>query len=212
MLGLSFAGGCVDAGTYLGLGHVFPANMTGNTVLLGIAIAQATGTEAARAAVALGAFCVGVALGTALLRSDPRWPWVARLSLTFESVALAALLGFWSGLGLAVRFALIALAAAAMGTQSTAVRASQVGGVTTTYVTGTLTTTVARTVKRLLRRPEPGNPSPVLPGESWAAYALGGLVGALAETAWHAGVMAIPLAIVLASTAGAWARRTGKEP
>ena len=35
---LSLAAGCVDAVGYLGLGQVFVANMTGNTVLLGLAI------------------------------------------------------------------------------------------------------------------------------------------------------------------------------
>jgi hypothetical protein len=40
---LSLAAGCVDAVGYLGLGQVFVANMTGNTVLLGLAIGQADG-------------------------------------------------------------------------------------------------------------------------------------------------------------------------
>lgn len=40
---LSLAAGCVDAVSYLGLNHVFTANMTGNTVLLGIALGQAQG-------------------------------------------------------------------------------------------------------------------------------------------------------------------------
>jgi uncharacterized membrane protein YoaK (UPF0700 family) len=40
---LSLAAGCVDAVGYLGLGQVFVANMTGNTVLFGLAIGQADG-------------------------------------------------------------------------------------------------------------------------------------------------------------------------
>lgn len=40
LLGLALAAGGVDAATYLGLGRAFPANMTGNTVLLGVAVAR----------------------------------------------------------------------------------------------------------------------------------------------------------------------------
>ena len=38
LFSLTFAAGCVDAISFVGLGSVFTANMTGNTVLLGIAI------------------------------------------------------------------------------------------------------------------------------------------------------------------------------
>src|SRR5215470_8216887 len=40
LLALTFAAGCVDALSYLGLSHVFTANMTGNAVLLGLAIGR----------------------------------------------------------------------------------------------------------------------------------------------------------------------------
>ena len=50
---LSLAAGCVDAVGFLGLGQIFVANMTGNTVLLGLALGQAKGQAALRAVVAL---------------------------------------------------------------------------------------------------------------------------------------------------------------
>lgn len=59
LLALSLAAGVVDAVSYVGLGKVFTANMTGNTVLLGVALARGTGGDAARAAAALGGFCAG---------------------------------------------------------------------------------------------------------------------------------------------------------
>jgi hypothetical protein len=40
VLVLAGTAGCVDAISYLGLGHVFTANMTGNTVLLGVSLGQ----------------------------------------------------------------------------------------------------------------------------------------------------------------------------
>src|SRR5918997_6036791 len=64
---LSLAAGCVDAVGFLGLGQIFVANMTGNTVLLGLALGQARAEAALRAVVALGGFVVGVAAGAAVV-------------------------------------------------------------------------------------------------------------------------------------------------
>ena len=46
LLGLTVVAACADAISYLGLGHVFPANMTGNTVLLDVPVSTTyiTGT------------------------------------------------------------------------------------------------------------------------------------------------------------------------
>ena len=46
---LTVVSGLVDAVSYLGLGHVFTANMTGNVVLLGFATAGAPGFSVPRA-------------------------------------------------------------------------------------------------------------------------------------------------------------------
>ena len=43
LLGLTVVSGLIDAVSYLGLGHVFTANMTGNVVVLGFAAAGAPG-------------------------------------------------------------------------------------------------------------------------------------------------------------------------
>ena len=64
---LSLAAGCVDAVGFLGLGQIFVANMTGNTVLLGLALGQAEGQAALRAVVALAGFVAGVGAGAAIL-------------------------------------------------------------------------------------------------------------------------------------------------
>ena len=62
LLVLTFSTGLVDAVSYLGLGRVFTANMTGNIVLLGLAVAQSLGPQTLRSLVALAAFAVGVAI------------------------------------------------------------------------------------------------------------------------------------------------------
>src|ERR1700761_3891349 len=55
--------GLVDAFSCLVLGHVFVANMTGNVVFLGFALAGAPGFSIAASLVALAAFAAGALLG-----------------------------------------------------------------------------------------------------------------------------------------------------
>ncbi len=152
---LACAAGSVDAIGYLGLDHVFTANMTGNTVLLGLALGQGHLLEVLRNLLALVGFALGVALGAWIVQAggnlgdwDRRITWTVRL----EAVALAAFTLLWhllaqprtpNGLHL-----LIVLSAAAMGLQSAAVRKLNLPGVSTTYVTGTVTSLVAGFVHR----------------------------------------------------------------
>ena len=63
LLGLTFVTGLVDAFSYLLLGHVFVANMTGNVVFLGFAIAGANGFSIPASLVALGSFALGALIG-----------------------------------------------------------------------------------------------------------------------------------------------------
>jgi uncharacterized membrane protein YoaK (UPF0700 family) len=67
LLALAFAAGSIDALSYLGLGRVFTANMTGNTVLLGVAVATGTSADTLRAVAALGGFVLGGAVGILLI-------------------------------------------------------------------------------------------------------------------------------------------------
>jgi uncharacterized membrane protein YoaK (UPF0700 family) len=63
LLGLTLVRGLVDAFSYLILGHVFVANMTGNVVFLGFAIAGAPGFSISASLVALGSFVCGAFVG-----------------------------------------------------------------------------------------------------------------------------------------------------
>ena len=60
---LTVIGGFLDAVSYLGLGHVFTANMTGNVVLVGFAAAGAPGFSVQANLCALGCFVIGAARG-----------------------------------------------------------------------------------------------------------------------------------------------------
>src|SRR3954471_19502379 len=68
LLALTFTTGLVDAVSYLGLGRVFAANMTGNIVLLGFGIAGGSGLPVVAPLVSLGSFLVGAAGGGVLAR------------------------------------------------------------------------------------------------------------------------------------------------
>src|SRR5262245_1624252 len=141
LLALTFAAGCVDGLSYLGLGRVFTANMTGNAVLLGLAIGQAQELRVVHSAVALVCFILGVALGSRVVgpaREAIVWsPRVTR-GLVVECALLALLAAGWwrAGAqpdGLALD-ALLALSAMAMGVQSVVARRCAVSGVSTTYI------------------------------------------------------------------------------
>jgi len=61
--GMTAVTGLVDAVSFLSLGHVFTANMTGNVVLLAFATAHVSGLSIARSLTELFAFLVGTILG-----------------------------------------------------------------------------------------------------------------------------------------------------
>src|SRR5438874_2476016 len=93
LLVLTFTTGLVDAVSYLGLGHVFTANMTGNVVLLGFGIAGSGGLPVVAPLVSLGAFLVGAGGGGILaVRMAERHPsHVARaLSIEVSLIGVAA--------------------------------------------------------------------------------------------------------------------------
>jgi uncharacterized membrane protein YoaK (UPF0700 family) len=144
LLVLTFSAGSVDAISYLGLGHVFTAMMTGNIVLLGLALAQGEVLAALRSIVALLGFAVGVFVGAIIAEREsqlPEWPAAVTGALAFETVLLGIFAGIsWViGTHSGVIYVLIILLALAMGIQSAAVRRLGVPGIATTYITGTLT-------------------------------------------------------------------------
>src|ERR1019366_6074293 len=63
LLALTVVTGLVDAFSYLVLGHVFVANMTGNVVFLAFALAGAAGFSLMASLAALGAFSLGALVG-----------------------------------------------------------------------------------------------------------------------------------------------------
>src|SRR5262247_200341 len=145
LLLLSLAAASLDAISYLGLGRVFTAMMTGNTVLLGLALAQGEVLAALRSILALIGFAIGVFVGAIIVEreSEPaEWPAAVTTALAFETMVLiivAASIALFGNTHQRIVYLLIILSAFAMGVQSAAVRRLGVPGIATTYITGTLT-------------------------------------------------------------------------
>src|SRR5690348_6473253 len=92
LLSLAFAGGALDATSYLGLGKVFTGNMTGNTVLLVTGLADGTDAHPLRSAAALGGFIVGTFAGAFVVPPSKRpWPGKVRAGLLLELLVMSAL-------------------------------------------------------------------------------------------------------------------------
>ncbi|MBV8266636.1 MAG: DUF1275 domain-containing protein [Planctomycetaceae bacterium] len=144
LLVLTIVTGVVDAVSYLRLGHVFVANMTGNVVFLGFALAGASGLSAVASIVALAAFLLGALagghLGTRLGQNRGRLL-AAATAVKTVLVAVALIVAALAGESLteAARYALIVLLALAMGLQNATARKLAVPDLTTTVLTLTLT-------------------------------------------------------------------------
>jgi len=144
LLILTFTTGLIDAASYLGLGHVFTANMTGNIVLLGFGIAGAGGLPVVAPLVSLAAFLIGAGVGGVISkRLADRHPNHIAAALAIE----VAMLGVATIVAAAVNVRpatvagdiIVALLAFAMGVRNATVRRIAVPDLTTTVLTMTLT-------------------------------------------------------------------------
>jgi uncharacterized membrane protein YoaK (UPF0700 family) len=186
MLALTFSTGVIDAVGYLALDRVFVGNMTGNVVILGMAVTGAEDLPVVGPLLALVAFVVGAVIAGRVLRHSPA-AWCGRTSvllavvaLVIAAVAVALATGVVqagaTGAEAVLVGPLLAVTGAlglAMGVQAATARALAVKDVTTVVVTSTLTSLAA---------------------DSWLA---GG-----ASTAWRRRVGAVAL-ILLGAAAGA---------
>jgi uncharacterized membrane protein YoaK (UPF0700 family) len=142
---LTVGTGLVDAISFLGLGRVFTANMTGNVVLLGFAVAGAPGLSIPRTLTSLIAFLFGATLGGGLAVSTAatsRRRWLVTAAVAEAGLLFAAALtsvGFDIGSATPSSGAVIVLAAVAMGLRNATIRKLDVPDMTTTVLTYILT-------------------------------------------------------------------------
>jgi uncharacterized membrane protein YoaK (UPF0700 family) len=145
---LTFTTGLVDAVSYLGLGRVFTANMTGNVVLLGFGIAGSGGLPVLAPLLSLACFLLGGGVGGTLAKH------MAERHQQHIACALGAevaLIGIAAILAAIITIhpsavsgdVVIALLAFAMGVRNVTVRRLGVPDLTTTVLTMTLTALAA---------------------------------------------------------------------
>ncbi|MDX3453523.1 YoaK family protein [Streptomyces sp. ME02-8801-2C] len=207
LLVLTVVSGLIDAVSYLGLGHVFTANMTGNVVVLGFAAAGAPGFSVPHTLTSLASFVLGAVAGGRLSRrlgggSRRRW---ARITLAVEAVFLGAssVVAFVRPDATATVYTLIAVTAFAMGLRNATVRRLGVPDLTTTVLTMTLTGLAADsraaggTGRRSPRR-----------SASVAAMAAGAVLGAWLVV--HHG-LGIPLLVAAVAVAALAVSASGRE-
>jgi uncharacterized membrane protein YoaK (UPF0700 family) len=170
---LTVIAGIADAVGYITMGGVFAANMTGNTVLAGIAAAQRDYTDAWHHLAPLLAFFMGAMLSRLLLRLSHK----PTIGLLVEA-ALLAIVGFLT----LDREVAVMIVAVAMGVQASAITHFSGSAVSTVVVTSTLARTADALLDRLWsgeKKQLPAVTNLPLLGFTWMGYLVGAVAGTL---------------------------------
>lgn len=205
LLVLTVVTGLVDAVSYLALGHVFVANMTGNVVFLGFALAGTGSLSALASVVSMVAFLLGALAGGGLATRFASHRGRLLSSATagqtlLVAVALAVAAASDGSVTTGVRYTLIVFLGLAMGLQNAVVRRLGVPDLTTTVLTLTLTGLAADSVPAGGEAPRSGRR--IL---SVLAMFLGALAGAQLVLHGHL-VLALSLVPVLLAGTSVTAR------
>ncbi len=143
LLVLTVVTGLIDAFSYLALGHVFVANMTGNVVFLALGLAGAKGFSVAAHLTALAAFSLGaVASGRLVARAGGRRGRMLAATTACEVVLVATAWAIGAdaaspGSG-ATRYLLVLLLGVTGGLQTGTARRLAVPDLITTVLTRTI--------------------------------------------------------------------------
>jgi uncharacterized membrane protein YoaK (UPF0700 family) len=153
---LTVVTGAIDAIGLLSLGGVFTSVMTGNMVLLGVSVGKQDAAIAYHTGVAFVAYVIGSFIGARVAGhadgDKHLWPRPVVNALAVELAFLVVFGIWWEAVGAhpntGVAYCLLAVNAAALGVQSAAVLRFGISGLSTTYLTGTLTQFIAGLTKR----------------------------------------------------------------
>jgi uncharacterized membrane protein YoaK (UPF0700 family) len=180
---LTGSAGCIDTAVFLKSG-VFPANMTGNTVVMGLGIVHLNVGNVLLSSLAFGGFILGVAIA-AFIASPPgsSHQWSPRISLALVGAAVILFAGAMVG-SLSNQIFIpcaVLCTALAMGIQSESVQQLGISGISGNVITSTLTTGIKRLVN-YIRLMKSGNgamkESPRLHFSCWLSYLVGAILGA----------------------------------
>ncbi len=224
-LSLTSVGGFVDAVGYIALFEVFTANMSGNSVHVGMYLGQRNWMELLRPFCAIVSYVVGMALTRIAVgiagRTGIRR--IASFALAAEALLLAIFAHARPAMHLgqivdqrsAAYFSLVALLAFAMGVQTATL--THVGALTiyTTFVTGTLTKLTesftralfwgydhvrqsgsSHIVRDALKHPDVQDASMLF--ATWTCYVIGAVIGTILKMRWELKALYVPVTILLA--------------
>lgn len=171
---LALGAGFVDAYGYIGLGHVFVANMTGTTVLLGVAAVHGDVSLSAHYVLTVGAFAAGAVIGALLKRFTGR----GSLPLLLGGAVLLVLVVAPSS-----QIEALVLLAAVMGLQGSAVARFRSISLQTIVITGTIVRLAEGLVTTVLgggRAESHVHEANIHHALTWSGYLIGAGVGGLA--------------------------------
>lgn len=229
---LTIVGGFADAVGYIALFQVFTANMSGNSVYVGMYLGRGNWAELLRPFCAIVSYFVGMALtriavgiaGRVGLRR------IASVTLAVEALLLALFAHATPAMHLgqivdqqsASYFVLVALLAFAMGVQTATL--THIGALTiyTTFVTGTLTKLTESFTRALfwavdLREKgiphivrhassQPDVQEGAMLASTWMCYVLGAAIGTILKIKWELRALYVPVAILVVFVFVDWVR------
>jgi len=202
---LTLVTGLVDAFSYLVLGHVFVANMTGNVVFLAFSLAGAPGFSVSASLTALAAFAVGALVGGRIAHRYVGHRGRVLFATVIVEVVLvgAATTVAWvhgEPYVDASQYILIVLMGSAMGAQNASARSLAVPDLTTTVLT--LTVTGISADSKLAGGPDSRIGRRLV---SAGAMFLGAVIGAVVVLrGFGAGSLLIATAVLACAGVGAW--------
>jgi uncharacterized membrane protein YoaK (UPF0700 family) len=226
---LAAVAGFVDAVGFITLRGLFVAHMSGNSVKFGVSAGRGNLSAAAPAGVAVVLFVVGVAIGTvaAELAARRRIASLAATTLTLQGALILAFMLYGqtilvgkqvAGRSLSGFYVLAALGVVSMGMQTSALRQLAGRTISTTYVTGVLTSLTQEAtnylfwlrdgprrderhsfLSRVLRLGSRGDSRDrvLLLGAVWLTYVAGGILGSFCDSQVELWSLLGPLAVLL---------------
>jgi uncharacterized membrane protein YoaK (UPF0700 family) len=224
-LSLTWVGGFVDAVGYIALYQIFTANMSGNSVHVGMYLGQLDFSQLMRPACAISAYVTGIILTRIAVQVAARRQIQRIASFTLAAEALLLLLfaratpamrlGELVDLHSPTYFSLVALLAFAMGVQTATL--THIGPLTvyTTFVTGTLTKLAEAFTRalfwsydrlrgagrfadmvRLAPQQQDVRETAVL-ASTWICYLLGAAIGTIIKHRWELRALYLPVAVLI---------------
>jgi uncharacterized membrane protein YoaK (UPF0700 family) len=212
---LTWVAGFVDAVGFLSLGRIYTANMSGNSVAIGIHLSSQSWSEMLRRVWPVAAYVIGLVFARFVIEAGARERIRSAASVVFACeiafLAPACILGLPSRASLDLPVAFVGLLALAMGSQNGALTRFSSLTLHTGFVTGTLVKFaqyLTRFLTFTLDRMRNGETLPKLLAESrreeslrlasfllaiYLAYIAGAVCGALGERAMNLRALIVPV-------------------